>query len=144
MGGNEADLQAHDLAARMQGRQTLIRKPRAAHTLGCAFRTGMIDPTRHHGLDIIRAVADEWGIDGDHTGRTIWARFDWPVVGLALRKDGQSEARLNFWKWRLTTRVDHSRSRFALACLGYRCGVTPCGAKWPVFSVCMTGPNGNL
>ena len=39
---------------------------------------GMIDPTRHHGLDIIRAVADEWGIDGDHTSRTIWARFDWP------------------------------------------------------------------
>ena len=27
----------------------------------------MIDPTRHHGLDIVRAVADEWGIDGDHT-----------------------------------------------------------------------------
>jgi hypothetical protein len=38
----------------------------------------MIDPTRHHGLDIVRAVADEWGIDGDHTTRTIWARFDWP------------------------------------------------------------------
>ena len=33
----------------------------------------MIDPTRHHGLDIVRAVADEWGIDGDHTTRTIWA-----------------------------------------------------------------------
>ena len=26
----------------------------------------MIDPARHHGLDIVRAVADEWGIDGDH------------------------------------------------------------------------------
>jgi anti-sigma regulatory factor (Ser/Thr protein kinase) len=38
----------------------------------------MIDPPRHHGLDIVRAVADEWGIDGDHTTRTIWARFDWP------------------------------------------------------------------
>jgi hypothetical protein len=37
----------------------------------------MIDPTRHHGLDIVRALADEWGIDGDHTTRTIWARFDW-------------------------------------------------------------------
>ncbi len=34
----------------------------------------MIDPTRHHGLDIVRAVADEWGID--QIGRTIWARFD--------------------------------------------------------------------
>jgi hypothetical protein len=38
----------------------------------------MIDPARHHGLDLVRAVADEWGIDGDHTARTIWARFDWP------------------------------------------------------------------
>jgi serine/threonine-protein kinase RsbW len=34
---------------------------------------------RHHGLDIIRAVADEWGVDGGHAGRTIWARFDWPT-----------------------------------------------------------------
>jgi serine/threonine-protein kinase RsbW len=38
----------------------------------------MTGPARHHGLDIIRAVADEWGSDGDHTTRTIWARFDWP------------------------------------------------------------------
>jgi anti-sigma regulatory factor (Ser/Thr protein kinase) len=38
---------------------------------------GMIYPTRHHGLDIVRALANEWGIDGDHTTRTIWARFDW-------------------------------------------------------------------
>jgi serine/threonine-protein kinase RsbW len=45
---------------------------------GGPWNQGMIDPTRHHGLDIIRAVADEWGIDGDHTSRTIWARFDWP------------------------------------------------------------------
>jgi anti-sigma regulatory factor (Ser/Thr protein kinase) len=36
------------------------------------------DPTRHHGLDIIRALAADWGINGDHTTRTIWARFDWP------------------------------------------------------------------
>jgi len=42
------------------------------------WNQGMIDPTRHHGLDIVRAVADEWGIDGDHASRTIWARFDWP------------------------------------------------------------------
>ena len=34
-------------------------------------------PARHHGLDIIRAVADEWGSGGDHATRTIWARFDW-------------------------------------------------------------------
>src|SRR6266704_5331931 len=24
------------------------------------------DPTRYHGLDIIRALASDWGIDGDH------------------------------------------------------------------------------
>jgi anti-sigma regulatory factor (Ser/Thr protein kinase) len=45
---------------------------------GGPWNQAMIDPTRHHGLDIVRAVADEWGIDGDHTPRTIWARFDWP------------------------------------------------------------------
>ncbi len=45
---------------------------------GGPWNQGMIDPTRHHGLDIVRAVADERGIDGDHTTRTIWARFDWP------------------------------------------------------------------
>ena len=32
----------------------------------------------HHGLDIVRALATDWGIDGDHTTRIIWARFDWP------------------------------------------------------------------
>ena len=45
---------------------------------GGPWNQGMIDPTRHHGLDIVRAVADEWGIDGDQTSRTIWVRFDWP------------------------------------------------------------------
>jgi hypothetical protein len=42
------------------------------------WNQGMIDPTRYHGLDIVRAVADEWGIDGDNTTRSIWARFDCP------------------------------------------------------------------
>jgi hypothetical protein len=28
-------------------------------------------------LDILRALAKEWGITGDHAARTIWARFDW-------------------------------------------------------------------
>ena len=36
------------------------------------------DPERGHGLDIIRTLADEWGIVGDQDGRTVWARFDWP------------------------------------------------------------------
>ena len=30
-----------------------------------------------HGLDIVRAVASDWSIDGDAAARTIWARFDW-------------------------------------------------------------------
>jgi anti-sigma regulatory factor (Ser/Thr protein kinase) len=36
------------------------------------------DPNRGHGLDIIRALATDWGIVGDQTSRSIWARFDWP------------------------------------------------------------------
>lgn len=38
----------------------------------------MIDPTCHHGLDLVRAAADERGIDGGPASRTIWARFDCP------------------------------------------------------------------
>jgi anti-sigma regulatory factor (Ser/Thr protein kinase) len=33
---------------------------------------------RHHGFDIIRALATAWNIEGDHLGRTIWVRIDWP------------------------------------------------------------------
>lgn len=36
------------------------------------------DPTGHHGWDIIRALANGWGVEGDRNSRTIWARFDWP------------------------------------------------------------------
>jgi serine/threonine-protein kinase RsbW len=36
------------------------------------------DPSRHHGLDIIRALADKWGTDGNHTTRTTCAIFNWP------------------------------------------------------------------
>jgi anti-sigma regulatory factor (Ser/Thr protein kinase) len=35
------------------------------------------DVTGHHGLDLVRALATDWGTDGDHTTRSIWARFDW-------------------------------------------------------------------
>ena len=45
---------------------------------GGPWNQGMIDPTRHHGLDLVRAVADEWGIEGGRCSRIIWARFDWP------------------------------------------------------------------
>ena len=36
------------------------------------------DAARHHGLDIICIITNEWGIDGDDAARTAWARFDWP------------------------------------------------------------------
>jgi serine/threonine-protein kinase RsbW len=45
---------------------------------GGPWNQAMVDPAQHHGLDIVRAVADEWGIEGDHASRKIWARFDWP------------------------------------------------------------------
>ena len=30
-----------------------------------------------HGLDIVRALASDWGIDGNDTTCTAWVRFDW-------------------------------------------------------------------
>ena len=39
---------------------------------------GLRDVAGRHGLDIVRALATDWGIGGDPTARTIWARFDWP------------------------------------------------------------------
>jgi len=37
------------------------------------------DTTRPHGLDVIQALAGpgNWGINGDSTGRTAWARLSW-------------------------------------------------------------------
>jgi serine/threonine-protein kinase RsbW len=45
---------------------------------GGPWTTTISDPAQHHGLDIVRALANEWGIDGDDSTRTIWARLDWP------------------------------------------------------------------
>ncbi len=45
---------------------------------GGPWTPGTRDAAGHHGLDIVRALATDWGIDSDHTTRTIWARFDWP------------------------------------------------------------------
>jgi serine/threonine-protein kinase RsbW len=45
---------------------------------GGSWASGGRDSTGHHGLDIVRALATHWDIEGDHTARTIWARFDWP------------------------------------------------------------------
>jgi len=37
------------------------------------------DPGSGRGLDIIGALAAEWGIATGPAGRTVWARFDWPT-----------------------------------------------------------------
>jgi serine/threonine-protein kinase RsbW len=44
---------------------------------GGPWTPAVSDPTGHHGLDILRALASDWGIDGGLSSRTIWARFDW-------------------------------------------------------------------
>src|SRR5215467_5648485 len=36
------------------------------------------DPGSGRGLDIIGALAAEWGVATSPAGRTVWARFDWP------------------------------------------------------------------
>jgi two-component sensor histidine kinase len=45
---------------------------------GGPWTPAIIDSTGHHGLDIVRALATDWGTEGDHTTRTTWAQFDWP------------------------------------------------------------------
>ncbi len=45
---------------------------------GGPWTASTTDPDRYHGLAIIRALATDWGITGDHIARTIWARFNWP------------------------------------------------------------------
>jgi serine/threonine-protein kinase RsbW len=45
---------------------------------GGPWNQAVTGSARYHGLDIIRAVAEAWGIDGGHATHTVWARFDWP------------------------------------------------------------------
>jgi anti-sigma regulatory factor (Ser/Thr protein kinase) len=47
---------------------------------GGPWEAAVSDPTRHHGLDIVRALASSWGIEGDQTYRTVWAAFDWHAL----------------------------------------------------------------
>jgi len=35
------------------------------------------DEERAHGLSIVEALAREWGVDGDLSGRVVWARLTW-------------------------------------------------------------------
>jgi anti-sigma regulatory factor (Ser/Thr protein kinase) len=37
------------------------------------------DPGNGRGLDIIRVLAAEWGVAASPAGRTVWARFNWPI-----------------------------------------------------------------
>jgi len=37
------------------------------------------DPERGHGLEIVHALASEWGVEGDEDSRVVWARVDWPL-----------------------------------------------------------------
>ncbi|HTW03343.1 MAG TPA: ATP-binding protein [Streptosporangiaceae bacterium] len=37
------------------------------------------DLERGHGLEIVRALASEWGVEGDEASRVVWARLDWPL-----------------------------------------------------------------
>jgi anti-sigma regulatory factor (Ser/Thr protein kinase) len=48
------------------------------HDNGSPWTRASGDSTGHHGLDIVRALADKWGTDGNHTRRTTWAIFTWP------------------------------------------------------------------
>ena len=44
---------------------------------GGPWTPAVTDSTGHHGLDLVRALATDWGTEGDHTTRTTWAQFDW-------------------------------------------------------------------
>jgi anti-sigma regulatory factor (Ser/Thr protein kinase) len=56
-----------------QGQHALIE----VEDNGGPWTPAITEPVGHHGLDIVRALVNDWGIDGDDTARTIWARFDW-------------------------------------------------------------------
>jgi hypothetical protein len=43
--------------------------------------TSAPDPTHGRGLDIVRALADEWGITTTPAGRAVWARITWRAHG---------------------------------------------------------------
>jgi serine/threonine-protein kinase RsbW len=48
------------------------------HDQGGPWTSATTGSTGHHGLDIVGALADKWGTDGNHTTRTTWATFNWP------------------------------------------------------------------
>jgi anti-sigma regulatory factor (Ser/Thr protein kinase) len=42
------------------------------------MRKPVSDPASGRGLDIVRALAAEWGITASPAGRAVWARINWP------------------------------------------------------------------
>lgn len=40
----------------------------------------MPDLQRGHGLDIVHALAGDWGIDRNLSASVVWARIDWPAA----------------------------------------------------------------
>ena len=56
------------------------------HDNGGPWASAVTDSPGHHGLDIVRALADKWGTDGDLTRRTTWAIFNWPHDSRELAK----------------------------------------------------------
>src|SRR6266705_2741685 len=48
------------------------------HDNGGPWTPARANTTGHHGLDIVQALATNWGIDGDTTSRMACATFDWP------------------------------------------------------------------
>ena len=45
---------------------------------GGLWEPAVSSPDRHHGLDILCALASDWDIEDDQVNRTVWAVFDWP------------------------------------------------------------------
>ena len=48
---------------------------------GGAWISPAPDPAHGRGLDIVRALAAEWGITTKPAGRAVWARINWPAHG---------------------------------------------------------------
>jgi two-component sensor histidine kinase len=48
---------------------------------------------RPHGLDIVNALAADWGVDGDPlTGWVVWARLNWPPADRCQPTQGNDNA----------------------------------------------------
>lgn len=49
------------------------------HDAGGPWTQPAADADRPDGLDLVRALASQWGITGTTAGRTVWAQLDWPT-----------------------------------------------------------------